>query len=400
MAKFMFVVPPFFGHISPTLSIGADLLSRGHSVVWVGLRQLTDNYIPAGGKFIVPPATRELHGEEIERICKRQDDGPSLSGAEGLKMAFEETYIPFCRFLMKGLPAIVDQLRPDVIINDCIAFAGGICAYQKGIPYITSTPVPPDVLKNVDKMPKILQWQQGLLSALLEEYGIPKGEAALHSGRMNMVFTSKEFAGITDPPPHMKFVGPVKGRPDHTPFDWDRLQKMRGPRILVSLGTLLVDVRKDFFKKMVQAFAHQPLNFIAATDPAILEEWPPNFLVQSYIPQSRVMQQVSAVICHGGFNTVNDAILNGLPLLITPIAYDHFHTASLVEASGCGLQLRYKRMRIDDLKAAVWKLLENEKYQLGAERQRRYFLAAGGNQRAVAYLEDFASVPGTHTSAA
>lgn len=400
MAKFLFVVPPFFGHISPTLSVGADLLVRGHQVSWVGLQPLAGKHLPAGGRFLVPQATQEQHGAEIARIVKRQDEGAALSGAEGLKLAFQETYIPFCHFLMKGLPAIVDQLQPDLIINDCLAFAGGICAYQKGIPFVTTTPVPPDVLKNVDKMPRILAWQRSLLHDLLAEYQLSPEEPALHSTRLNLVFTSREFARVADPPAHMQFVGPVRGRPDETDFPWDRLDNMKGPRLFVSLGTLLVDVRRGFFQKMVTAFAHQPLNIIAATDPAILDEWPANFLAQTYVPQTRLMEQVSAVICHGGFNTVNDAIHHARPLLITPIAYDHFHTASLVEAAGCGLQVRYSRMRIDDLKAAVWKLLENEKYRLGAERHRSHFLAAGGTTRAVALLEEAAAARGRHVPAA
>jgi UDP:flavonoid glycosyltransferase YjiC (YdhE family) len=76
--------------------------------------------------------------------------------------------------------------------------------------------------------------------------------------------------------------------------------------------------------------------------------------------------------------------------LITPIAYDHFHTASLVETAGCGIQLRYKRLRVDDLKASTWKLLDGEKYQLAARRTRDSFIAAGGNAKAVNCLEEFA----------
>src|SRR5258708_29760721 len=109
------------------------------------------------------------------------------------------------------------------------------------------------------------------------------------------------------------------------------------------------------------------------------------------------MQQVNAVICHGGFNTVNDAILSAVPLLITPIAYDHFHTASLVEAAGCGLQLRYRRMRTEDLLAAVWQLVENENFRRGAQQQRDHFLSARGNARAAAFLADVAPTPRDET---
>lgn len=400
MAKFMFVVPPFFGHISPTLSVGASLLAKGHEVVWVGITELGDDYIPEGGRFLVPHKELEPYREEINRILKRQDDGAVLSGPEVLKLALEETYIPFARFMREGLFRLIDEQQPDVIINDCITFAGGLCAYSRGIPYITTTPVPPDVMGDTTKTPKIWEWQQNLIQGLQREYGIYTDEFVMHSQEMNLVFTSAGFAAVKEAYSHLKFVGPVKGRPNHTFFDFNALDKITTPKIFVSLGTLLVDIRKAFFEKVVAALKDEPVTVIAATDPAILDTWPDNFIVQSYVPQTRLMPFMDAVICHGGFNTVNDALLNGLPLLITPITYDHFHTADLVVLSGAGLKLRYKRMRVGDLQAAVRNLLQNPAFKTAAEEVRDGFVSAGGNDRAVEYLETFAATAASSTSIA
>jgi MGT family glycosyltransferase len=390
MSKFLLVVPPFFGHISPTLSVGAGLLQKGHEVIWVGLQDLAPGRLPAGGRWVVPPELAG-HGEELERILKRQDDGPYIGGAEVLKLALEETYLPFCRLLMKGLPGIAGEFRPDVMVSDCISFAGALCAYEKGIPYATTTPVPPNVMGSAMEMPKIREWQERLILGLQCEYGIYTDKAVIHSDRLNIVFTSREFAGITDPPSSMQFVGPVRGRPDDGYFDWDKLERLEGPRVFVSLGTLLVDIRREFFRKIVQAFAGRPVTIVAATDPGILPAWPDNFIVQSFVPQSKVMAKMDAVICHGGFNTVNDALLNALPILLTPIAYDHFHTASLIERSGCGLAIRYKRLRVADLEPVVRELLERDAYRLAAGRMRDSFLRAGGSGKAVELLEGMAA---------
>lgn len=390
MSRFMFVVPPFFGHISPTLSVGASLIARGHEVVWVGIKELGSEHIPAGGKFIVPYEELAEHQPDIQRILKMQDDGPKMSGVETLRLALEYTYVPFARYIMKGLSRIVDEFQPDVIINDCITFAGAICAYNKGIPCVTTTPVPPDVTGDSRQSPKIFEWQQNLIFGLQREFGIYTDEFRIHSNEMNIVFTSREFAGSQDNSPHLKFVGPVKGRPNNTPFDWERLEKVTTPKVFVSLGTLLVDIREEFFQKLVEAFADQPLTIIAATDPAIIDKWPDNFIVQGFVPQTSLMPKMDAVICHGGFNTVNDAFVNGLPMLITPIAYDHFHTASLIENAGCGIKLRYKRLKINELKEAMWNVLKDKKYRLAAEHIRDTFISAGGNDKATELLETFA----------
>jgi UDP:flavonoid glycosyltransferase YjiC (YdhE family) len=86
-----------------------------------------------------------------------------------------------------------------------------------------------------------------------------------------MVFTSQAFAGFDTVPSHMKFVGPVKGRPNDAPFDWDKLNASTTPKIFVSLGTLLVDIRKAFFEKIIAAFKDQPVTIVAATPPEILK---------------------------------------------------------------------------------------------------------------------------------
>lgn len=387
-SKFLFVVPPFFGHISPTLSVGASLIARGHEVKWFGITPLDSKHIPEGGSYFYPEEELIPYQEELQRILKRQDDGPSCSGPEVMKLALEETYVPFAKMMMPGLTRLTESWMPDVIVNDCISFGGALFAHKNNIPCVTTTPVPPDVMGDTEKnAPKIWEWQQNLIKDLQKEVGIDEEGIYIHSHKLNMVFTSQAFAGFETVPPHMKFVGPVKGRPNDVPFDWEKLNASATPKIFVSLGTLLVDIRKAFFEKIIAAFANQPVTVVAATPPEIFEEWPDNFIVSSFVPQSAVMAHMDMVICHGGFNTVNDTFRNGLPMLITPIAYDHFHIAKLIEQAGCGKSIRYKRLRADALRETVFELLENPEYRTAAQEVQRTFLMAGGNDKAVELLE-------------
>ncbi|SEH29633.1 glycosyltransferase [Chryseobacterium culicis] len=398
-SKFLFVVPPFFGHVSPTLSVGASLIARGHEVKWFGITPLDNKHIPEGGSYFYPEEDLIPYQEEIARILKRQDDGPACSGPEVMKLALEETYVPFAKMMMPGLTRLTENWMPDVIVNDCITFGGALFAHKHHIPCVTTTPVPPDVMGDTEKSaPKIWEWQQNLIKDLQKEVGIHEEGIYIHSHKLNMVFTSQAFAGFETVPSHMKFVGPVKGRPNDAPFDWDKLNASTTPKIFVSLGTLLVDIRKAFFEKIIAAFKDQPVTVIAATPPEIFEEWPENFIVNSFVPQSAVMQQMDMVICHGGFNTVNDTFRNGLPMLITPIAYDHFHIAKLIEQAGCGISIRYKRLRTEALRETVFELLENPKYRLAAQEVRNTFTLAGGNDKAVELLENFVTEHSTLTS--
>ncbi|KMQ64486.1 hypothetical protein ACM46_09465 [Chryseobacterium angstadtii] len=389
-SKFLFVVPPFFGHISPTLSVGASLIARGHEVKWYGITPVDSKHIPEGGSYIYPEEDLIPYQDEIQRILKRQDDGPSCSGPEVMKLALEETYVPFAKMMMPGLDRLMSTWKPDVLVNDCIAFGGALFAHKHHIPCVTTTPVPPDVMGDSEKnAPKIWEWQQNLIKDLQKEVGISEEGIFIHSHQLNLVFTSQTFAGFETVPQHMRFVGPVKGRPNNTPFDWQRLEASTHPKIFVSLGTLLVDIRKAFFEKVIAAFANQPVTIVAATPPEIFDEWPSNFIVSGFVPQSQLMPHMDMVICHGGFNTVNDTFYNGLPMLITPIAYDHFHIAKLIEQAGCGISIRYKRLRAEALRETVFELLENPKYRNAAQEVKANFINAGGNDRAVELLEGF-----------
>lgn len=390
MSKFLFVVPPFFGHINATLSVGASLLRRGHEVKWFGIQPLAAHHIPPGGEFIFPEEDLAVHAEQIRQILLRQGDESAYSGAEVMKLTFEETFVPFARMMMPALSKFTGTWKPDVIISDYMAFAGSLCAHIKNIPCVTSYPVPPDLVDGMeDNVPKVFEWYEGLLKQLQQEFGVEGALVINNSRQLDLVFTSREFSGISNPLPHMKFVGPVQGRPNPVDFDWERLEKMAEPKIFVSLGTVLSGSRDTFFQKLVTAFKDEPLSIVAVADPDLFEEWPDNFFVSKSVPQLELLPEMDAVISHGGFNTVNETIINGLPMLITPIAYDQFHNAKLVEQTGCGTVIRYKRLRAEDMKRGVSELLENPKYRNAAVRIRDTFIASGGNERAVKLLEDF-----------
>ncbi len=392
MARFLFAVPPFFGHINPTLSIGHTLLERGHEVAWAGLTGIKPELIPSGGHFFVLEKSFQNNKKEIEDIIKLQDKGANMPALEALKLGLQDTYIPFAKIMFEEFVALVDEYKPDVIVNDCITLVGGLAAHIRKIPLATITPITPNALRDPKTAPKVTKWVHGSITGLQQSVGIYEDEEFILSKQLNMYYTSQKFAGYKDEdcPPYMKFIGTLTGRPDNTPFDWERLEKANNSKIYISLGTVLVDVRKEFFNRMIQALGHKDVTVIAATDPSIIEEWPDNFIVQSYVPQSKLLKQVDVVIGHGGLNTVCDTYMNGIPMLIIPMAFDQGHTGALIEQYGCGIRIKYKRMRIQDVEYAIDELLYNPKYKKAAKEIQQSFIEAGGNKRAAELLEKLA----------
>jgi len=392
MARFLFVVPPFWGHINPSLSIGKTLLERGHDVAWAGMSQLKEELLPDGGIYYFMRETAENNKDDIDRIIKLQNKGANVPALEALKLGLEDTYIPFAKMMIDEFNRLVDEYKPDVIINDCITFVGCLSAYLKNIPSATITPITPNALNDPSTAPKVTEWVHNSILELQRSVGIEDDGEFVSSKTLNLFYTSQKFVGYKDSdcPPYMKFIGALTGRPDNTPFDWEKLNKSTLPKIYISIGTVIVDSRKEFFSKMTEALKDKAVTVIAAADPDILEEWPDNFIVQSYVPQSELLQHVDVVIGHGGLNTVCDTYMNGIPMLVIPMAFDQSHTGALIENYGCGIRIKYKRMRVKDIEQAIDELLYNPKYKKAAKEIQQSFYEAGGNIRAAELLEELA----------
>jgi UDP:flavonoid glycosyltransferase YjiC (YdhE family) len=97
---------------------------------------------------------------------------------------------------------------------------------------------------------------------------------------------------------------------------------------------------------------------------------------------------VQAVVCHGGHNTVCEALAHALPLVVLPIKDDQPVVAQQVVDSGAGLRLKFGRVCPDELREAVRRVLEEPSFREAAARIQRSFTAAGGASRAADLLEE------------
>jgi MGT family glycosyltransferase len=388
MAKFVFIVPPLTGHVNPTISIGAVLLQHGHEVAWISLDSSLHAKLPEGARLLlIQYAENDQQKHESEKyldiITKK-----IVYGIDSIKFLYEEVLIPLNRHSYEGILNLLDQYTPDLIITDHQMFAGAIAAVNKNIPYVTSVTAPA-ALKVMDELPKVHEWEVKQIIALQKELGIEKEVSVACSNLMTLVLTSKVFFGEMTLPDNYVFVGPViHERKDKVAFDWDKLALMEGhPKILVSIGTTFDhEHKKDFFTKVIEAFGDKDLGVIVVADPDLIDSWPKNFMVQRHVPQLELLPHLDAVVCHGGHNTVCEALLNGLPMVVIPIAYDQSHVAGRVVRVGAGLRLNFNRFKANHLEDAMNEILNNTIYKDAAKQIGASFTAAGGTTHAANLL--------------
>lgn len=392
MAKFAFVVPPLMGHVNPTLALGSELLQRGHQVAWISLDPALESRLPSGGSLLhvkyETPEDTQLRQEEGGHYLKSISQ-KNVQGAESIKFLFEDVLIPMNRYMFTGINDQLDSYQPDVLINDHQLFAGAIAACRKKIPYATSVTAPA-AIDTQWELPGIYEWENKKIVALQQELGLEGDTSVACSLSAALVFTSREFFGDRILPDHYRLVGPViNKRPALHDFDWETFrQKGSLPKVLVSIGTTFDHAhKKEFFHKVAEALGNEPLTVVVVSEKDLLEEWPPNFIVQSRVPQLELLPYLDMVVCHGGHNTVCETLLFGLPLVVIPIAYDQSHVASQVTRAGCGLRLNFRRLRPGDLKKAVWTVIREAEYRLAAGRIKVSFEQAGGAAAAAVVLE-------------
>lgn len=394
MAKFVFIVPPLTGHINPTLSIGAVLLDRGHEVAWISLDKSLALRLPERGQLLLI--------EYDENDQQKQDSEKYLDiitkkivyGIDSIKFLYEEVLIPLNKHSYEGIVDLLDKFKPDLIITDHQMFAGAIAAVNKNIPYATSVTAPA-AIKVMDELPKIHEWEVNQILSLQQQLGVQSDRSVACSDLLTMVLTSKAFFGEMELPSNYQFVGPViHKREGQTAFDWEELEKRTGgPKILVSIGTTFDhEHKKNFFTRVTEAFANEPLTVVVVSDPSLFDTWPQNFIVQRNIPQLELLPYLDAVVCHGGHNTVCETLTNGLPMVVVPIAYDQSHVAGRIVRVGAGLRLNFNRFKAKHLKEAVEEILINGSFRKAAQEMALSFKEAGGTEAAADLLVQLSAV--------
>src|SRR5690606_11706165 len=142
-----------------------------------------------------------------------------------------------------------------------------------------------------------------------------------------------------------------------------------------------------FFRTIMAAVADMDVQAVIVADESLASEAPPNVLVRTYVPQPALLDRAAAAICHGGHNTVCEALSRGLPLAIAPVRVDQPIVARQVVGAGAGVSLRYGKVSVATARAAIASLLQDPELRAGAARLAAAFAETRGAEAAADELE-------------
>lgn len=335
--KILFINSNLHGHINPTLGLVKELTERGHHVSYFCSEAFEVQVKKMGATWIGFHDKLELFLKEY----RPTDRHPFFMLMEYM-LLYDEVVLPEILELTK-------KQQYDMILCDSIFGAASFLEQLVQIPVVCShssfamshAPVPPRML--VPGFHPQLDHCYQILERICERYNIKEPsmeQVFISKGKRNIVYTTCNFNGDEGVhEPEYLFAGPSIDRlQESSDMNFDVI----GDRkiIYISLGSFNTDFL-EFYKTCILAFRDTEyyvfLSIGRKCEVSQLGEIPSNFLVKSFLPQLEILKRADVFITHAGFNSVNEALYFGVPMLTLPQVNDQHMVAKRIVSMQLGL---------------------------------------------------------------
>ncbi|QRO01979.1 hypothetical protein JRI60_24655 [Archangium violaceum] len=423
------------GHVNPSLRIAKGLRERGHRVVYCGLADLED-FIKAEGFEFVPvladlcpkgfqarvlEQVKELSGLRLYQFSREMDRQEERMLAAMQAGALDE---PFTR------------LKPDLLLCDVMHPEPPLVAYghkvpcvllnttlpmrrEEGLPPLSSPLVPDGQLKtkllieaawvrNTYRMRlrRLFRTRQVRhLLRLARRYGFPPEQLDFSGSTVSawapeLVLCPREFAELGTsagvPRGQYLYTGPsVDLERQEVDFPWERLREDR-PLVLVYLGTLAfqTDLDARLFRHVLEVAARKPdwqfvLSLGRKLEVGAFDGVVPNVIAVRHAPQMAMLRRATAMITHGGFNSVKECISMGVPMVVIPMVYDQPGISARVVHHGVGVRAMPFQTTTESLLAQLDEVTTNPRYRSNVQAFRDRFRQAEELTPAADVIERF-----------
>ena len=115
-------------------------------------------------------------------------------------------------------------------------------------------------------------------------------------------------------------------------------------------------------------------------DTRMLKNIPSNIHVYSSVPQLEVLCIADVFVTHGGMNSISEALVHGVPMVVIPFMADQPVNARQVETLGLGKRLKHKTVNSESLKETVWSVLWDEQIEANLANAQDWIAHALGNK--------------------
>jgi MGT family glycosyltransferase len=416
VATVVFFPEGAYGPTNNCVGIADVLLRRGHRIVFI-IEESFAGTLEAKGfeerlmRLAPPPEHEEAPGQfwkDFIRDTAPVFRRPTIEQLEGFIQPTWQALCDGARYVEPRLREIVDELQPDVIVEDNVVGFAALPA--SGRPWIRIVSCNPCELKDPD-LPPVFSgypasdrngwddfraeyerthralWQE--FDAFMRDSGapaLPELEFIHESPWLDLYLYPSEADYERAHPladSWQRLDSCVRG----TDAAWEDDPTGNGALVYVSLGSLgSADV--ELMRRLVETLAESPHRFIVSKGPQHTEfELADNMRGAEFLPQASILPDVDLVITHGGNNTVTECFYFGKSMIVLPLFWDQYDNAQRVDELGFGIRLETYDHGPDELRAAIDRLLGNDRLRERLGTISRRLQASPGTVKAADLIE-------------
>ena len=373
---------PAHGHTNPTLGLVKTLTDAGHQVWYFSFEQFREKIESAGAKFI----SCDKYNFEME------DNGNADRVGKDIVYA-TELLVSSTLALDEMTSRFIEEIRPDLVVSDSVAFWGKLAAMKHGLPYVSSTTTFAfnrysakymqnsawDIVKMLIAMPRINKQLKRL-----RDKGYPVKnllDILQNDNNTNtIVYTSKYFQPCSETfSDRYHFIGPSI-RPIIKP-----VEKTADKLVYISMGT--VNQNREFYRNCIHVLGQTDWQVIISmgNNSEHYETLSDNIQIYETVDQMAVLSVADAFITHCGMNSTSEGLFFQVPLVLFPQTSEQDAVAKRVEELGAGVRL--KSISEEDIILALQQVLNEPEYKNNAVKISESFQACGGPGEAKSFLE-------------
>lgn len=377
---------PAHGHTNPTLGLVKALTEAGHQVWYFSFEEFREKIEGAGATFI------GCDGYDFEMEDKGNADRVGKDKVYATELLVSSTLA-----LDEMTARMIDEIKPDIVVSDSVAFWGKLAAMKHGLPYVSSTTTFAfnrysakymqesvwDIARMLIAMPRINKQIKRL-----REKGYPVKsilDIVQNDNDTNtIVYTSRYFQPCSETfSDKYHFIGPSI-RPITKP-----VEKTADQTVYISMGT--VNQNREFYRNCISVLASTGWQVIISmgTNTDRFENLPENIQVYESVDQMAVLSIADAFITHCGMNSASEGLYFGVPLVLFPQTPEQDAVARRTEELSAGVRL--KSISEKDILDALNQVLNDPKYKEGAAKVSGSFKACGGSAEARCFLESLSN---------
>ncbi|KAL3288275.1 hypothetical protein HHI36_002723 [Cryptolaemus montrouzieri] len=156
------------------------------------------------------------------------------------------------------------------------------------------------------------------------------------------------------------------------------LDKAKDGVVYFSLGTNVRfdHVQGDIKKTILQALGELPYTVLCKWESEDFPGKPNNVVLRKWFPQQSILAHpnVKVFVTQGGLQSSEEAISNGIPLVVIPFLGDQPMNARILTTRGMAETIFPKDLDKDILRDTILKVAKDDKYRLKAQQLREIFL--------------------------